>query len=573
MAKEFFNRDMEFFLDHRVDWARYFALTRGAEADWREEVATYKMVLRTVGEICESIDAAGRDHWHEHVELRDGAVVKPPHIDAGYAQLRAAGLVSLPLSPAYGGYGLPFLINSAYLEMIARADSSLMTIVGLQAGTAHDIESFGSDAIKQRYLPKFANGEYQGCMDLTEPQAGSDLGGIVTRATPEGDHYVVEGEKIYITNGGADVHLVLARDATTYEQSRGTTNGLSLILCPAVLPDGRPNAIRVPRVESKLGIHGSPTCVVEFERAEGYLIGEAGQGFRAMLELMNNARLGVAAQAIGVAEAAYRAAREYAGQRVQFGAPIADQPLVKSMLTQMAVLIQSARALLYRTCALIDLTAALGQYLGSVRGRGDPRGAALQAEHERNVHLSRFFTPLCKYYATEISNEVARRGIQVHGGIGYMAESRAGQYHCDSIITTIYEGTSEIQASFALKEMSKGALFAALEEVARELESVRDTQPELVEQVQGGIDWLNKSLPALMGDPQYALLNAKRLCEMVIDVLVASEFLLQGRASEDKGVLAASFVHRRMLCVEMNARRISSGDASRLRKYDRILGL
>jgi alkylation response protein AidB-like acyl-CoA dehydrogenase len=573
MATEFFNRDMEFFIDHRVDWARYFSLARGTDASWRDEVETYKMVLRTAGEICASIEAGARGHWHEHATLEHGEVVVPPHIAAGYEQLRAAGLVSLTLSAAYGGYGLPLLVNSAYLEMIARADSSLMTIVGLQAGVAHDIESYGSDEIRQRYLPGFASGQYQGCMDLTEAQAGSDLGGIVTRATRDGDRYLVDGEKIFITNGGADVHLVLARDAATYDQSRGTTNGLSLVLCPKLLPDGRRNGIRVSRLESKIGIHGSPTCVVEFERAEGFLLGEAGQGFRAMLELMNNARLGVAAQAIGVAEAAFGAAREYAAQRVQFGAPVIEQPLVKSMLTLMATHVQAARALLLRTCARLDVTRALGEYLASDRGRSDPRREALQAEHQRGVRVGRFLTPLCKYYATEISNEVARRGLQVHGGIGYMAETRAGHYHSDSIITTIYEGTSEIQASFALKEMSKGAIFAALEEVGAELVSMAARHPELVAQVQAGMEWINTSLAALMADPRYALLNAKRLCEMVIDVLVAAELLQQAAHSEDKLVLATTFIDRRMLAVEMNARRIGSGDASRLQRYDRILEL
>jgi alkylation response protein AidB-like acyl-CoA dehydrogenase len=573
MAKEFFNQDLEFFIDHRVDWPRYFQLMRGAGANWRDEVETYKMILRTAGDICASIEAGARDHWHEHAVLENGEVVVPPHIAAGYEQLRAAGLVSLPLSSAYGGYGLPLVIDTAYLEMVARADSSLMTIVGLQAGVAHDIESYGSDGIKQRYLPGFASGQYQGCMDLTEPQAGSDLGGISARATLAGDHYVVDGEKIFITNGGADVHLVLARDGATYDQSRGTTNGLSLILCPKILPEGRRNGIRVSRLESKLGIHGSPTCVVELEHAEGFLLGEAGQGFRAMLDLMNNARLGVAAQAIGVAEAAFREAREYAAQRLQFDAAIIEQPLVKSMLTLMATHVQAARALLYRTCARLDLTRALGEYLASDRSRTDPQREALEAEHQRGVQLVRFLTPLCKYYATEISNEVARRGIQVHGGIGYMAESRAGQYHSDSIITTIYEGTSEIQASFALKEMSKGAIFAALEEVDADLAAVRGRYPELVEQVHGGIAWINQSLTALMDDPRYALLNAKRLCEMVIDVLVASELLRQAVHSEEKLVLATTFINRRMLAVEMNARRISSGDASRLQQYDRILGL
>lgn len=572
MANDFFNRDMELFIDRRVDWARLLAFSRGEGVDLSAEIDTFKMVLRTIAEICADIGAAARPHWHEEVQLVDGEVVPPAHIRSGYERLRGAGLVCPALSPRYGGPGLPILINSMYLEMVARADASLMTIVGLQSGVAGDIEKYGTEELKQRYLPGFASGELQGSMDLTEPQAGSDLGAILTRVTEENGRYFIDGTKIFITNGGAPIHLVLARDASTFEQSKGTTQGLSLLLCPRTL-DGKPNGVHVPRLESKLGIHGSPTCVVEFEHAEAFLLAQAGQGFRAMLDLMNHARLGVAAQAIGVAEAAYQEAREHATQRVQFGAPIIEQPLVKSLLTLMAINIQAARALLYRTCAWIDMSEAIQTYLRSPRGEADPNRPALLEELERTTQLIRLFTPLCKYYATEIGNDVTRKGIQVHGGIGYMAESAAGHYHSDSIITTIYEGTSEIQASFALKEMSKGALFAALESTRAELDGLRDDHPELVESVCGGITWIEQSLPALLGDPQYALLNAKRVCEMIIDVVTSAELLLHAPAGADKLELARSFIHRHMLAVEMNARRISSGDASRIKRYDRILGL
>jgi hypothetical protein len=573
MAGDFFNPDIHLYVDHRVDWPRYFRLRRAESVNPAEEVETYKQVLGTLADICEDIHAGARDHWHEEVKLVDGRVVVPPHIARGYEKLATAGLVCLTLPPEHGGYGLPLLLNCAYLEMVARADPSLMTIVGLQGGAAQDIEKYGSEELKRRYLPRFAAGELQGCMDLTEPQAGSDLGGIVTRVTRDGERLFIDGEKIFITNGGAGVHLVLARDAASFEASRGTTNGLSLLLCPVTLPDGSANRVRVTRVESKLGIHGSPTCVIEFDHAEAFLLGKAGAGFRAMLDLMNNARLGVAAQAIGIAEAAYSEARAYAAQRVQFGAPIIDQPLVKSMLTMMAINIQAARALLYRTCALIDLTEAIRVYLAHPRSADDPRRVALQEELERNSQLIRFFTPLCKYYATEISNEVTRKGIQVHGGLGYMAESPAGHHHSDSIITTIYEGTSEIQASFALKEMAKGALFATLESLRTELETLTEHREDLVRLVNEGLKWINLSMPALMGDPQYALLNAKRVCEMVVDVVVAAELLLQAAVSADKLPLATAFIHRHMMSVEMNGRRISSGDATRIKNYDAILGL
>lgn len=572
MAKDttFFHGDIQLFIDHRFDWERYFRL-RGGNVNPAEEVETYKSVLSTAGEICKDVADAARDHWHDEVRLENGQVIVPPHITAGYEKLRKAGLLCLLLGPEYGGYGLPALLNSAFLEMVSRADPSLMTIIGLQAGTALDIEKYGSEELKRRYLPRFVSGELQGSMDLTEPQAGSDLGGIVTRVTEENGRFFIDGEKIFITNGGAPIHLVLARDAATFDESKGTTNGLSLLLCPRTLPDGTTNGVTVARVEKKMGIHGSPTCVVQFDHAEAFLLGKQGAGFRAMLDLMNNARLGVAAQALGVAEAAYRAARTYTTERVQFGAPIIEQPLVKSMLTLMAINIQASRALLYRTCALIDMTEAIRRHLDS-QGNGADR-SALQEELERNTQLIRFFTPLCKYYATEISNHVTRQGIQLHGGLGYMAESPAGHYHSDSIITTIYEGTSEIQASFALKEMSKGALFATLETIRADLQSLGGRHADLVRQVCSGLDWITTSAQALLGDPQYALLNAKRVSEMVIDVVVSAELVHQADVGEGKLELASSYIHRHMMAVEMNARRISTGDATRIKRYDRILGL
>jgi alkylation response protein AidB-like acyl-CoA dehydrogenase len=573
MDQAFFNADMEMFVDHRVDWDRLLRLRRGPDVSVSDELDTYKMIMRTAGDVCADIQKDARDHWHEEVRLVDGQVRLPPHVAAGYEKLRSAGLTCLTLSPEYGGAGLPLLLSCAFLEMLSRADASLMTILGLQGGTAADIEKYGSAELKQRYLPRFATGELQGSMDLTEPQAGSDLGGVATRAKRENGRYFIDGEKIFITNGCAQIHLVLARDDATFDQTKGTTKGLNLMLCPTTLPDGTANRIRISRVESKMGIHGSPTCVVEFDHAEAFLLGEAGGGFRAMLDLMNAARLGVAAQAIGIAEAAYREARDYAEQRIQFGSPIIDQPLVKSMLTLMAINIQAARALLYRTCSLIDMTEAIRLHSESGRDAEDPQRGALEAEVEHNSDLIRFFTPLCKYYATEISNDVTRNAIQVHGGIGYMSETAAGHHHADSIITTIYEGTSEIQVSFALREMSKGALSTTLDDTRVQLDAMRKQFPEAVDQVCGGIDWIKQSLPALMDSLEYALLNAKRISEMVIDVLVSTELLEQARSSDEKADLAQVFINRHMLAVEMKARRIATGDASRIKRYDRILGL
>ncbi len=570
----FLHSDMRYFLTQRVDWKSLLELQRGTGVDPSAEVETYLAVLDTIAQICTEIERETHPNWHEEARLEDGRVRVPDHIARGYEKLKRAGLLCLPIAPQYGGSGLPFLVNTFYLEMVARANSSLMTILGLQAGVAGDIERYGSGDIKQRYLPKLTSGEWQGSMDLTEPQAGSDLGGIVTRVSEDQGRFFVDGEKIFITNGGSEIHLVLARDAETFQQSKGTTHGLTLVLVPAELPDGSRNRMHVRRVERKMGLHGSPTCVVEFDHAEGFVLGVRGQGFRAMLDLMNSARLGVAAQALGVAEAAFQEALGYARQRVQFDAPIVEQPLVKSMLTQMSINLQAARALLYRTAMLVDWLETLRRVLNDpARGSATDR-AGWQRELEHTTQLVRLLTPLCKYYATEISNDVTRKAIQVHGGIGYMADSVVAHLHCDSIITTIYEGTSEIQASFALREMSKGSLFTALEQIRTESGAFEKDFPDQVEVLRTLIDrWVQTSLPALLEDPRYALLNAKRLAEMVIDLFAATELLHQASQSEGKRLTLKSFLDRRSLAIEMGARRIQSGDVRRLERYDKILGL
>ena len=555
MAKEFFHGDIQLFIDHRFDWQRYFDL-RGDQVNVADEVETYKSVLRTTGEVCEDIEQGAHDHWWEEVRLENGKVIVPPHITAGYEKLRSAGLLCLTIGTEHGGYGLPALVNCAYLEMVSRADPSLMTIIGLQAGVASDIEKYGSDELKKQYLPRFASGELQGSMDLTEPQAGSDLGNIVTRARLVDGRWFIDGEKIFITNGGAHIHLVLARDGESYDESRGTTNGLNLMLCPVARPDGNPNGVRVARVERKMGIHGSPTCVIEFDNAEAFLLGKRGQGFRAMLDLMNNARLGVAAQAIGVAEGAYRAAREYAAQRVQFGAPIIEQPLVKSMLTLMAINLQAARALLYRTYVLLDRNRARETALLRTELSAGER-AMLEGDLERDTIQVRLLTPLCKYFATEVCTDVTRDALQVFGGVGFTMDSDVGKYHSDSLIMTIYEGTSEIQASFALKEIGKGALHVVFDVVRGELAEMQGdpARAGLAKRVVEMTHLVDQAAAAL-SDLGYALLRAKLLAEMVIDCAAATELLHQAGADPTRLPLAEAFVLRHALQCEHTARRI-----------------
>ena len=439
---------------------------------------------------------------------------------------------------------------------------------------AEDIQRYGSEEICQEYLPRFASGEVQGAMDLTESQAGSDLGGITTRAIESEGQVFLEGQKIFITNGGAEIHLVLARDDASFDQSKGSTRGLSLFVCPRTLPDGTPNGVTVERLENKLGIHGSPTAVVRLDHAQAFRIGRKGEGFKAMLDLMNNARLGVAGQGIGIAEAALNEALSFSRSRKQFGMPIGDQPLMKSLLSRMVVYVEASLALLYRCTTLVDQNRAIEDFLARESDISEAERERYSGEQERNTIRIRLLTPLAKYLATEYCDNVTRSAIQVHGGLGFMEESVAGRLHLDGIITTIYEGTSEIQVSFALKEIGRGALQVVFDQLESDLARI-DEEPlrELADKVRAGIVAINGVSAALLADPGYALLSARSVGEMVIHVIVGTELLLQAQADPQRVDLAAFWVNLKMLELAMYAQRVSEGDGSRVERCERIIDL
>ena len=562
------------YLDHLIDWDDYIRLRKGDDADVAAEREALRGVLETCAEICESIEPASRAGWWEPAKLENGEVVPPAHVRDGYARLASAGLVGFGVDERFGGFALPATIANVILQMVARADAALMTVMGLQAGVAEDIQRYASEDLCQRYLPSFASGEFQGAMDLTEPQAGSDLGAIQTRAVEDGGRFFLDGEKIFITNGGAAVHLVLARDAETYEKSKGTTKGLSLFLCPRTLPDGKKNGITIERLEHKLGIHGSPTAAVRFTHAEAWRIGVKGEGFKAMLDLMNNARLGVAAQGVGIAEAAINEAIRYSRERKQFGMPIGDQPLMKNLLSRMVVSLEGSRALLYRVSGLVDRNTAIQAALARGKSLVAGERAELERIHERNQTRIRLFTPLAKYLATESCDAITRAAIQVHGGNGFMAESTVGKLHLDGIITTIYEGTSEIQVSFALKEIGKGALTIVFDELRKELGAL--AQPVLhpfAERVLEGIMRIEEASIALIRDFGYALLSARAVADMVIAVIVSTELLRQADVAPERTELAARWIHTSMLELEAHAKRVLEGDAGRIERCEKIVRL
>jgi alkylation response protein AidB-like acyl-CoA dehydrogenase len=577
MSISYLNDGILLYVNQLIDWEAYYHWAKGPDVDVEAERAALVEVLETAAGVCSEIEGLTRKGWHEPARLEDGEVVYPDHIKRGYEMLAETGLISYGVETKYGGFELPATIENIIIQMVARADAGLMTIIGLQAGVAEDIQIYASEELKEAYLPRFASGEVMGAMDLTEPEAGSDLGAITTRAVERDGRYFLSGNKIFITNGGCEIHLVLARDGDTFDDSKGTTRGLSLYLCPRTLPDGEKNGVSVERLEHKLGIHGSPTAAVRFDEAEAFLVGTRGGGFKAMLTLMNTARLGVAGQGVGIAEAALNAAVQYASERVQFGVPIGEQPLMKNMLARMVIALEGSRALLYRACRLVDRNRAIEAALkrsAETKEFSEAERVEMEEHRQANDTRIRLLTPLAKYMATETADEITRMAIQIHGGVGFMAESEVGKLHSDAIITTIYEGTSEIQVSFALKEIGKGALAAVFEALEAELASFEeDRLREYADKVRHGMKLILDASSALLADFSYALMSARSLAEVVISVIVGAELLKQAESDPKRFDLAASWINRRMVDLEGRTQRIKDGSIDRLERAEKIIDL
>ncbi|SEL12662.1 Acyl-CoA dehydrogenase [Sphingomonas palmae] len=381
-------------------------------------------------------------------------VVMPDGYREAYQAYVEGGWGTIGVSEAFGGQGLPFVVQAAVLETLGSANMGFALCPTLTVGAIEAIEHHGTPEQQALYLPKLATGEWTGTMNLTEPQAGSDVGALRATATPRRDGtFSIKGTKIYISFGDHDmadniVHLVLAR---TPDAPAGT-RGISLFLVPKVRADGTQNDVRVVSIEHKMGLHASPTCVLSFgdhDDCTGELIGPEFGGMRAMFTMMNNARLNVGLQGVQVAEAATQKAVEYAKERVQGAragaqSAIIEHPDVRRMLMRMKAQTMAARALVYYACGQVDRA-----------GMGD-------AAAKDRLEIT---TPLAKAHATDLGNEIASIGVQVHGGMGFVEETGAAQFFRDARITPIYEGTNGIQAADLVGRklsLSNGAAFASL---------------------------------------------------------------------------------------------------------------
>jgi acyl-CoA dehydrogenase len=487
-------KDLRFILDHVVNFAQVARTSQFAEATPDMADAILSEAGRLATDVLAPLNRNGDTH---PARLENGAVVSSPGFAEGYKAIAGGGWVGMAASPDYGGMGLPISLALSVDDMMSGACLALQLKPLLSKGQIEALEHHASDEIKALYLPKLTSGEWSGTMNLTEPQAGSDVGALRSKAEPLGDGtYAVTGQKIFITWGDSDLvsnvcHLVLARLPDGAEG----TKGISLFMVPKFIPDadgnlGDRNSLRVVSLEHKLGIHGSPTCVMQFDGAKGWLVGAPHKGMAAMFTMMNNARLSVAAQGVGVAEAALQHALAYAADRKQGATPVArdgaiiDHADVRRMLAVMRAEVFAARSIALSCAVAIDMATATGS-------------ADWQAR-------AAFLTPIAKTHGTDIGCEVSHLGVQIHGGMGFIEETGAAQFSRDARITPIYEGTNGIQAMDLVgRKMQDGgeAAFRLIDEVQRDAEAARVALPDLAGDVWQASEALREATETLLALP------------------------------------------------------------------------
>jgi len=485
--------DFAFLFDHVVGLDAVRQTERFEDAS--EDVT--RAILEEVGKMTNDVLAPlQRAGDQTPAKLENGVVRTSPGFADGFKAVAEGGWIGMSADPEFGGMGLPMTLTTAVNEMMSGACLSLQLAPLMSQGQIEALEHHASDAIKELYLPKLISGEWTGTMNLTEPQAGSDVGALATKAEDNGDGtYAISGQKVYITWGDNDFggnicHLVLAR----LPGAPAGTKGISLFLVPKYLPNddgslGNANSLKVVSLEHKLGIHGSPTCVMQYDKATGWLVGPEQGGMAAMFTMMNNARLGVGGQGIGIAEAAYQHALAYALDRKQGKTSrpdgtgtIVDHADVRRMLMTMKAETFAARAIALCCAKAIDMTNATGQAEWKARAA--------------------FLTPIAKAFGTDTGMAVAEMGVQVHGGMGFIEETGAAQYSRDVRVTAIYEGTNGIQAMdlVARKMMDGGeAANRLLDEIEADAEAARDVFPNMTdalwqasETLREATDWLTE---------------------------------------------------------------------------------
>jgi len=571
------NDDIRFLFGH-LDLARVSTIVEEnfrfhEEFDFAPEnvedaVDNYRRILESLGELAaEDIAPTAEETDLVGNQLNeDGTVTRAPGIEKAIRLLGQADLMGFTLPYRFGGLNCPSVVYTMSNDIVSRADASLMNIYGLQ-GIAETINAFASEEIKQQYLPPMASGEWTGAMVLTEPDAGSDLQAVKTSAyQDEKGNWFVRGVKRFITNGCGEVLLVLARTEPEITDGRG----LSLLLVE------RGEKVKVRRLENKLGIHGSPTCEIFFNDAPARLIGERQRGLITyVMSLMNGARVGIAAQSLGIGEAAYRVARDYAHSRKQFETEIENFPAVRELLVNMAVDLKAARALTYYGAWSVDLEIGALRKLefGTVEDAAEKK--RLRQESRKYGRYNKLLTPMSKYYASEMSMRVSNDAIAVLGGSGYMKDYPVERHLRDSRITTIYEGTSQLQVLAAVAGMLSGTCATLLDEMLEKPTRAASwgEAAELVKQLREGMALLEEAVAYVKQQGNmYRDLYARKLVDIGIYLIVGALFCDFAAACEKRLPAARYWLQWRMPEIRMLKERICSGHTLPVKEFDALAG-
>ncbi len=534
-----------------------------APEDPDDAVDNYRRILTTLGELAGNVIAPTAEETDRvgNTLNEDGTVTYAPGIRKALEGLAQADLMGFTLPYKYGGLNCPQLLYTMSNDIVSRADASLMNIYGLQ-GIAETINAFASEELKQEYLPPMADGRWTGAMVLTEPDAGSDLQAVKCRAyRDDRGNWFVHGVKRFITNGCGEVLLVLART----EEGSSDGRGLSLLLVE------RGPKVQVRRLEEKLGIHGSPTCELFFDDAPAKLIGERQRGLVTyVMSLMNGARIGIAAQSLGIGEAAYRVARNYAHSRKQFGMAIDNLPAVRELLVNMSLDLQAARTLTYYSAMCVDIEFGALKKMETGEPAADEK-KALKQQSRKYKRYNGMLTPMSKYYASEMSMRVANDAVAVLGGSGYMKDYASERHLRDSRITTIYEGTTQLQVVAAVRGVCSGTTDALLGELL-ERNWPADLQPA-IDTLQAGRTTLGEAVAFVKeqgGD--YMDLYGRRIVDSAITLIVGALLADHATAREEKRAALDRWMTIKMPELRMNAELIRSGNRAVMEQFEPLAG-
>ncbi len=502
-----------------------------APINHEDAIDSYEKVLNIVGDICaKTISANAESVDIEGPKIKNNEVVYAKGTSENYNALHKAGLIGMSLPRKYGGLNFPLLPYVIAGEMIARADAGFANIWGLQ-DCAETIHEFGSEEQKDKYLPRFNRDGITAAMVLTEPDAGSDLQAVKLTATFDEKENVwkLNGVKRFITNGDADIALVLARS----EENTADARGLSMYIY-----DRKHRAVEVRHLEKKLGIKGSPTCELVFKDAPAELVGNERFGLiKYVMALMNSARLGVGAQSVGIADAAYREALKYAEERAQFGKEIINFPAVYEMLTNMKVRLDALRSLLYETTGFVDISKV---YEEVKRERSLAKEERM--EMKKYLRLAGVFTPLIKLVASEASNTIAYDSLQIHGGTGFMKDFPIERIYRDARITSIYEGTTQLQAVAAIKGVTTGIFLDQIKQYDSEVLEENDVLKNKLHAMTVLYEKIYKKVE-LIDNTDYLDFHSRRLVEMAGNIIMGYLLIINSQRDESFKRSAKLFIN------------------------------